>query len=32
MKAGLKIDKVELRVVPAMKKISVDCWFARKDA
>ena len=32
MKAGLKIYKVEPRVVPAIEKLSVDCWFARKDA
>jgi hypothetical protein len=32
MKEDLKIHKVELPVVPAVEKLSVDCSFARKDA
>jgi len=32
MKEDLKIYKLELPVVRAVEKLSVDCWFARKDA
>jgi hypothetical protein len=32
MKEDLKIYKVELPVVPAVEKLSVDYWFARKGA
>jgi len=32
MKEGLKIYKLELPLLPAIEKLSVDCSFAGKDA
>jgi hypothetical protein len=32
MKEDLKIHKLELPLVRAVDKLSIECWFARKDA